>query len=226
MSTTEQTPEPTQAETPERVIGHYHRGKLERLDWTESRNAGHSVWLHSVRCPNVCVRVGFDGLVTFPNDVDLTSAELRAFAGVADSERRDEAGQPLPEQPLLNLSDEQRALAEDLARRFAAAGINLSPDEAQLVVTLADLGRQTIDKSETDGDAPVKLRAKSTTELCSGDTRRSQICLAILAKLTVRQHVSGYANDPNLRALDLIDSVLHVLAVLAPDKRKVKHIHG
>lgn len=242
MNTTEQAPESIQDESPERVASHYHRVKLQRLGWTETRDngthecsetltVGPSFWSTPAAVdgePPIIVRIRDDGSVCpSPELGRLSSAELRAFAGIADSERRDAAGEPLPERPLLNLSDEQRALAENLAQRFVAAGIPCSSDEAQLIVTLADLGRQTIERSEgPDSETPVKLRTKKTTELCSGETRVSQVCLAVLAKLTVRQHVSGYANDVNLRALDIIDAVLHVLAVLAPDKKKLRHPHG
>jgi hypothetical protein len=232
MNTDEQTPEVAEQDEPtERVIGHYHRGKLERLGWTETRDEyGNSSWsrLSPASGDPIVVTIRFDGSVSWAGPLGrLSTAELRAFAGVADSERKTEAGEPLPERPLLALSDEQRALAENLAQRFAAVGIACTSDEAQLIVTLADLGRQTIDRNEAEGeDRAIKLRTKATTVLCSGEGRASQICLAVLAKLTVRQHVSGYANDVNLRALDIIDTVLHVLAVLAPDKKKLRHPHG
>jgi hypothetical protein len=211
---------------------------LQAHGWTETRDAGThecseqlstgpSFWSTSSAVdgePPIIVRIRDDGSVVWPSELGrLSSEELRAFAAIADRERKEHARQQSPD--VFNLTPEQRALVDTLAQRLGATGIECTSDEAQMIVNLADFGRQTIERGETEPDA-FNLRTKKTTELVAGNTRLSQVCLSALSKLVLRQHLSDYSNDANMRALDIIDTVLHIVAVIAPDKKKLRHPHG
>lgn len=212
---------------------------LEAHGWTETRDngthdsvseqlsVGPSYWsaLPGVETePPIIVRIRDDGSVVWPPELGrLSSEELRAFAAIADRERKDAIRRQ--SNGIFNLTPEQQAIADGLAQRLTDAGIPCTSDEAQMVANLANIGQMAIDRSESNPDA-FKLRTKKTAELLAGNTRLSQVCLAVIGKLVVRQHTSEYENDANLRALDIIDTVLHVVAGLMPDKRKMKHLHG
>lgn len=222
--------------------GFFHRGVLERSGWTETRDngtheisellsVGPSFWSTPSAVegePPIVVRIRYDGSVCFPAELGrLGSAELRAFAAIADSERKDlGAGDPRASTSLFTLEPEQQARVNLLVQQFADAGVIVTSDEAQLVANIAAYGRQTIERSKTSEGSQLDLRTKKATELVSGTSKLSQWCLVMLAKLVVRQHTNGYDNDANLRALDVIDTLLHVLAVLVPDKKKLRHLHG
>jgi hypothetical protein len=228
MNTPKQTLD-TQDETTTDAPGFFHRGILERLGWTETRDEIGSVWRSGEVLDDCLVVIRPDGTIDTPNrQSTFTSIELRAFAAVADSERKDpKTGERPPAPSLFTLEPEQQARANHLAQQLTASGIECNADEAQMMANLADFGRQTMERADANEDPDaIKLRTHKTVELFAGTSRFSHVCLTALAKLVIRQHRGDYQNDANLRGLDIVDTLLHIVAVCTPDKRKLKHTHG
>ena len=113
---------------------------------------------------------------------------------------------------------DELAAARAAAERFTSAGLVCTPQD----VTLAQ-GLGIIAEHEMAGHD--ELRTPATAALFGAQSARSQAALVMLAQFVTRAH-AGEHETPNELALDLMSTLLGVVASGIDKPKKAKHPRG